>query len=189
MSKRYNITPFVTLQCLDSVGWAAGKASTHKNWVMRCWCGYLSGARCKWFAYGPADANATSSSSLTTLKSRMALPFRYWLTQVVMEKRPHSEQARLIGRKYTRQMTVQRMNHGCHPDGYFNPPICFSQTKIAYICGICYKMIYPLHGEDSQVIYSSSSEKPFDTTAEKIYSRRLISGTRNRDHQELTAIR
>ena len=29
-----------------------------KNWVMRCWCGYLSGARCRLFAYGPADATA-----------------------------------------------------------------------------------------------------------------------------------
>jgi len=29
-----------------------------KNWVVRCWCGYLSGARCK-LAYGPADATAT----------------------------------------------------------------------------------------------------------------------------------
>jgi len=33
-----------------------------KNWVMRCWCGYRSGARCKWFACGPADATATPSS-------------------------------------------------------------------------------------------------------------------------------
>ena len=23
-----------------------------------CWCGYLSGARCRLFAYGPADATA-----------------------------------------------------------------------------------------------------------------------------------
>ena len=30
-----------------------------KNWVMRCWCGYLSGVRCRLFAYGPADATAT----------------------------------------------------------------------------------------------------------------------------------
>ena len=29
-----------------------------KNRVVRCWCGYLSGARCR-FAYGPADATAT----------------------------------------------------------------------------------------------------------------------------------
>jgi len=25
-----------------------------KHWVMRCWCGCLSGARCRLFAYGPA---------------------------------------------------------------------------------------------------------------------------------------
>jgi len=58
-----------------------------KDWVMRCWRGYLSGARCKWFAYGPADVTATSSS-LTSLKSRLVLPFWYQLTQVVLEKRP-----------------------------------------------------------------------------------------------------
>jgi len=51
------------------------------------WCGYLSGARCKWFAYGPADATATLSSS-AVLKSMMVLPFWYWLTQVVLEKSP-----------------------------------------------------------------------------------------------------
>jgi len=32
---------------------------TYKNWVMRYWHGYLSGARCKWFACDPADATAT----------------------------------------------------------------------------------------------------------------------------------
>ena len=40
-----------------------------KKWVMRCWRGYLSAARCKWFMYGPADATATPSS-LASLKSR-----------------------------------------------------------------------------------------------------------------------
>jgi len=29
-----------------------------KNRVMRCCCGYLSGARCRLYAYGPADATA-----------------------------------------------------------------------------------------------------------------------------------
>jgi len=29
-----------------------------KHRVMRCWCGYLSGARCRLFTYGPADATA-----------------------------------------------------------------------------------------------------------------------------------
>ena len=28
---------------------------------MRCWRGYLSGVRCKWLAYGPADATAIPS--------------------------------------------------------------------------------------------------------------------------------
>jgi len=30
-----------------------------KNRVMRCWCGFLSGARCRLFAYGPADATVS----------------------------------------------------------------------------------------------------------------------------------
>jgi len=34
------------------------------------WHGYLSGAKCKWFAYGPADATATPTS-LAPVKSRM----------------------------------------------------------------------------------------------------------------------
>ena len=31
---------------------------TCKNWVMRCWCGYMSGIRCRLFACGPGDATA-----------------------------------------------------------------------------------------------------------------------------------
>ena len=33
-------------------------------WVMRCCCGYLSGARCRLFAYGPADATASRKPHL-----------------------------------------------------------------------------------------------------------------------------
>jgi len=40
-----------------------------KNWVVRYRRGYLSGARCKWFAYGARDATATPSS-LAPVKSR-----------------------------------------------------------------------------------------------------------------------
>ena len=29
--------------------------------VMRCWCGYLFGARCRLFPYGPADATASQN--------------------------------------------------------------------------------------------------------------------------------
>jgi len=33
-----------------------------KNWGLIYWHGYLSGVRCKWFAYGPADVTITPSS-------------------------------------------------------------------------------------------------------------------------------
>jgi len=41
-----------------------------KNWVVKYWHGYLSGARCKCLTYGPADASATPSF-LAAVKSRM----------------------------------------------------------------------------------------------------------------------
>jgi len=60
------------LLCFDTVCWAPERAPTQpvKNWVIRCWHGYLSGARCKWFAYGPADATVTPLS-LASLKPRL----------------------------------------------------------------------------------------------------------------------
>jgi len=54
------------------------------NGVLIC---FLSGTRCKWFAYGPADATATPLS-LASLQTRMVLPFWCWLTHVFLEKRP-----------------------------------------------------------------------------------------------------
>ena len=51
---------------------------------MRCWCGYLSGTRCRLFEYGPANATGSPAS----YKSRLVLPPRYWLIQVVLKKRP-----------------------------------------------------------------------------------------------------
>ena len=41
-----------------------------KIWVMWCWHGYLSAARCRWSAYCSANATATASS-FASLKSRM----------------------------------------------------------------------------------------------------------------------
>jgi len=47
------------LQCLDTVGWLSGRASSlQQNWLIRCWRGYLSSARCKWYAHSQADATA-----------------------------------------------------------------------------------------------------------------------------------
>ena len=47
---------------------------------MRCWRGYLSGARCKWLAYGPADATATPSSLFQKIQN--GLSFRYCLPRL-----------------------------------------------------------------------------------------------------------
>ena len=49
----------------------------------------LSGARCRSFAYGPADATVSPQTpSLSSFKSRLVLPLWYRLNQVVLEKRP-----------------------------------------------------------------------------------------------------
>jgi len=63
-----------------------------KTWVMRCWCGYLLGARYRLFALGPADATATPKPHhlLPHLNPEWFLPFWYQLTQVVLVKRPLS---------------------------------------------------------------------------------------------------
>ena len=52
--------------------WLGGRKGIRpvKNWVVMYWRGYLSGARCKRFAYDPADATATPSS-LAAVKSIM----------------------------------------------------------------------------------------------------------------------
>jgi len=56
-----------------------GRQEEHQasvNWLMRCWCGYLSGAMCR--------------SSLASFKSKLVLCFWYRLTQAVLEKRPQN---------------------------------------------------------------------------------------------------
>ena len=50
-----------TFQAFNALTLLVGRQEKHpacKTWVMRCWCGHLSGARCRLFAYGPADATA-----------------------------------------------------------------------------------------------------------------------------------
>ena len=48
--------------------------------------GYLSGAKCKWLQYGPADATATPSSLHQKIQN--GLSFWYRPTQAVLEIRP-----------------------------------------------------------------------------------------------------
>ena len=64
------------------VGWQEGHPAC-KNWVVGCWRGYLSGARCR-LAY----AQLMPLPTLASVKSRLVLHFRYRLTWVVLEKGP-----------------------------------------------------------------------------------------------------
>ena len=38
-----------------------------KNWVMRCWCGYLSVVRHRLFAYSPADETVSQNPNISSL--------------------------------------------------------------------------------------------------------------------------
>ena len=76
--------------CLPSVlwrCWLGGRKGIRsvKNWVVGCWYGYLSGARCR-LAYGPADATATDC--LCFSKIQIGFTFWYRLTWVVPDKGP-----------------------------------------------------------------------------------------------------
>ena len=55
----------------------------HKSGGVLVWCGCLSGARCR-LALWPS----CHQLSLASVKSRLVLPFWYWLTWVVPDKGP-----------------------------------------------------------------------------------------------------
>jgi len=71
------------LQCFDTVGGVPGRAPG--LWVAGVVISILSRARCKWFAYGLADATDIPSS-LASLKSRMVLPFGAALPRLSWKK-------------------------------------------------------------------------------------------------------
>ena len=52
---------FYAFSAMTLLVWHREKYPACKNWVMRCWCGYLSAARCRLFAYGPADATVSKN--------------------------------------------------------------------------------------------------------------------------------
>jgi len=54
-----------------------------KNWVIKCWHGYVSGARCEWFAYSSADGHCHAVISYFISMQIVWC----WLIQVVLEKR------------------------------------------------------------------------------------------------------
>ena len=48
-----------------------------KNLLMGCWCGYLSGPRCRLFAYGPGLADATAIPKPHHLLAHLNLDWSY----------------------------------------------------------------------------------------------------------------
>ena len=87
---------FYSYSLLLSVIWHRWLGLRKSIWPVKTeWRGvgmvYLSGVRCRLFAYGPADATVIppkTPKSLASFKSRLVLPFWYRLTQVVLEKTP-----------------------------------------------------------------------------------------------------
>ena len=79
----YSLLPSVLWRC-----WLGCRKGIRpvKKWLVGCWRGYLSGARCR-LAYSPANATG-HSLSLASVKSRLVLPFWYQLTGVVPDKGP-----------------------------------------------------------------------------------------------------
>ena len=68
-----NLRLLRTVHACSALTLLVGQQKGHpacKNWMTRYWRGNVSGVRCKWFAYGPADATATPPS-LAPVKSRM----------------------------------------------------------------------------------------------------------------------
>jgi len=72
----------LSLQCLDTVDWASGRASSLYE---------LSDEVLMWLSVWSevqTVCRPKTPSSPASLKSRLVLPFWYQLTQVVLEKRP-----------------------------------------------------------------------------------------------------
>jgi len=56
--------------CLSVLTLLVGRQEEHlacDNWVVRCWCGCLSGVRCRLCAYGPADVTASQNPIISCL--------------------------------------------------------------------------------------------------------------------------
>ena len=72
-----NVSMFMLMPSVLWCCWLGGRKGIRpvKTWVVRCWHGYLSGTKCKWLAYGPADTTATQSSLLQ--KTQNGLSFWY----------------------------------------------------------------------------------------------------------------
>ena len=80
---------YYCLQCFDAVGWVAGRHPACKKRSDRvlAWLSVWSEVQtCIWPSWCHGH-----SLSLASVKSRLVLPFWYWLTRVVLDKGPLNE--------------------------------------------------------------------------------------------------
>ena len=126
----YTVLPSVLWIAFSALTLLIGRQEEHparKKWVMRCWRGYLSGTRCKWFAYDPTDATATPWS-LASLKSRLVWPTWCWLTQFVLQE--------VVKWMYTTTYAVYRdVVNQCERCGWCGPTISHHSSWQQVCCG------------------------------------------------------
>jgi len=58
---------YIAFSALTLLVWCQEEHLASKNWLMMCWCGYVSVARCRLFAYGPADTTASRNPIISCL--------------------------------------------------------------------------------------------------------------------------
>ena len=107
----YRIVLYCTvLYCIPSVlwqRWLGGRKGIQpvKNWVVRCWRGVWSEVQtCIWSSWCHCH-----SLSLASVKSRLALPFWYRLTWVVLEKGPLNGLCALLQHSCTRSEWISNL--------------------------------------------------------------------------------
>jgi len=105
-----SIIPNVLSALTLLVGWQEGHP-TCKNWVVRYWHGYLSGARCTWFAYGSARPLSCQNWPVSIALFPVSVFVEQWLTKcdivIFMRSSKGSKGFKLIVTNSADQMLVK----------------------------------------------------------------------------------
>ena len=95
----------------------------------------MSGARCKWFVCGPANATATPSSP-DFVKIRNDLPFWCRLTQVILEKKPLNGCSSCSSSKFGRNISMDRNFQPMMSSSVHNQRVAEGTATTYYFTGI-----------------------------------------------------
>ena len=139
----YVCTPCAFSALTLLVGWQEGHPAC-ESWVMRYWHSYLSAARCKWFAYGPADASATPSS-LAPVKSRMVYLSGAGLPRLSWKKCCQTDVVLLVVVILVLMYTMCQYNWPNFQSSLSSVVVCVCTVQWNLTCGILYPYNFPLH--------------------------------------------